>query len=486
MFSRLWLAVAPLLIAVPSILQAQTQPVRVDQLRRHIEVLASDAYQGRKPGTEGEVKTLLYLASQFQAVGLEPAAGDGRWYQPVGLVERNAFAHRALFAADEAPVEFAQEDLILIGREPRIRVADAPVYFVGHGLADQIAAADLKGAVAFVLYTQPSETKAPGFPERARALVDAGAAAIIAVFSDEVPWSAVSGAYGEQIKLQDEPVAPITGATTAAAAQRLLEATGAKFDPARAVRLDARASIDVSTRVRSYASHNVVGRLRGTGTTGQSVLYLGHWDHLGICRPEGAEDRICNGAVDNASGLAVLIEVARNLARGKRPARDILFLATTAEEMGLLGAEYFGANPVVPIESIVAAVNLDTVAIHGRGEPVAVIGRGNAPLDAAIAEAAAELGRRMDNDGDADIMVTRQDGWALTKAGVPTVMVGGSFSDMGRLQAFLAGPYHKPHDDLERDIVLDGAAEDADLLIALGRRLADLARYKPGQLAPPR
>jgi Zn-dependent M28 family amino/carboxypeptidase len=174
-----------------------------------------------------------------------------------------------------------------------------------------------------------------------------------------------------------------------------------------------------------------------------------------------------------------MIEAARHLARAPRPERDMLFLATTAEEMGLLGAEYFGANPVVPLKSIVAAVNMDTVAITPKDEPVATIGRGTTPMDPLIEATARELGRRVDTDTEANVMIQRQDGWALARAGVPTVMVGGGFSDMKKLQAYLAGPYHKPEDDLDTPIDLSGAVEDTNLLIALGRKLADPKQYRP-------
>jgi Zn-dependent M28 family amino/carboxypeptidase len=319
--------------------------------------------------------------------------------------------------------------------------------------------------------------------------VAAGASAVIAVFGNEVPWSAVQASFREgPERLQSEPVASIHGALPSAAAARLVDQSGRDFEQLassaadasfRAVPLNARATFDVSTFVRSYNSHNVVGRLRGTGKTGESVLYLGHWDHLGICRPEGAKDRICNGAVDNASGISMMIEAARHLARAPRPERDMLFLATTAEEMGLLGAEYFGANPVVPLKSIVAAVNMDTVAITPKDEPVATIGRGTTPMDPLIEATARELGRRVDTDTEANVMIQRQDGWALARAGVPTVMVGGGFSDMKKLQAYLAGPYHKPEDDLDTPIDLSGAVEDTNLLIALGRKLADPKQYRP-------
>ncbi|MEA1013383.1 M20/M25/M40 family metallo-hydrolase [Sphingosinicella sp. LY1275] len=477
---RLLLAALPLLVALPA--EARADPVTPDQLRRHIEVLASDTFEGRQPGTGGESKTLVYIATQLRALGLEPATGNRDWYQPVPLVERAPFAHRALWNAAGVPVALDQEDLILVGRGPQEALLDAPVHFVGHGLASQTAGIDLRGGIALLLQAQPLTAPAPSYGERARALVEAGAAAVIAVYADDVPWSAVTDQFAHGgTRLQSETVPRIAGAMPAAAAQRLVEAAGRAFDPVRAEPAVARASIEVSSRVRAYESHNLVARLAGSGKSRESVLILAHWDHLGLCGPAGAVDRICNGAVDNASGIAMLIEAARGLARGDRPKRDILFLATTAEELGLLGAAHFAAEPTVPLGSIVAAINLDTVAIAPKGEPVAVIGRGNAPLDAAIAKSVENAGRRLDTDGEADIMVRRQDGWALAKQGVPTVMVGGSFSDMERLTAFLRGPYHAPDDDLAREIVLDGAAEDTDLLIGLARRLADPKRYKPSQ-----
>jgi len=206
---------------------------------------------------------------------------------------------------------------------------------------------------------------------------------------------------------------------------------------------------------------------------------------MGLCRPEGAPDRICNGAVDNASGVASLIEIAGGLARGARPARDILFMATTAEESGLVGATYFAAHPTVPLASIVAALNMDTVAIHQAGEQVAVMGRGVPALDAVIDSTIADMGRRLDTDDEAAALIQRQDGWALTQAGVPAIMVGGSFSNMALLNAFLSGRYHGPDDQVDGALVLDGAAEDANLSVALARRLADPAIYQRPLRATP-
>jgi Zn-dependent M28 family amino/carboxypeptidase len=220
----------------------------------------------------------------------------------------------------------------------------------------------------------------------------------------------------------------------------------------------------------------VLGRIRGSGGGRESLLYLSHWDHLGVCEKEGL-DRVCNGAVDNASGVAALLEIARALGGGPRPKRDIMFLATTAEEMGLLGAEYFASRPAVPLGSIVAAVNMDSLAIAPKGEPVAVMGRGRAALDSVIDRAIAEAGRSADRDEEAAALVERQDGWALARAGVPAIMVGGSFADMKKLGAFLEGSYHSAADNPGPNLMLDGAAEDTNLMIELGRKLADPAIY---------
>jgi Iap family predicted aminopeptidase len=237
--------------------------------------------------------------------------------------------------------------------------------------------------------------------------------------------------------------------------------------------------MDVTTSVNRYNSNNVIGRIRGSGQTHESVLLLGHWDHFGICRPEGEADRICNGAVDNASGIAMLLEIAGRLGRQPRANRDVLFLATTAEESGLLGAEYFATYPVVPTRSIVAAINMDTVAIHPAGLPVAMIGRGMLPpLDRAVDETAAAIGRQVDRDEEANVMVQRQDGWKLNQAGIPTIMVSGSFSDMNVLNRFLQGTYHEPSDQPGPGIELGGAVEDANFTVALVRRLANIALYE--------
>ena len=278
---------------------------------------------------------------------------------------------------------------------------------------------------------------------------------------------------------------PVFGAMSWEGANALVQAAGMEIERLlndqpgssfRSVPLPLRADIHVTTEVRRFTSNNVVGRIRRSGGAGESIVLLGHWDHLGICRPEGEADRICNGAVDNASGIATLIEAAGRLAAGPRPERDILILATTAEEMGLLGAEAFGRDPPVTPGSIVAGLNVDTVAVAPAGTPVAIIG-GTHQMEQVVGRVAVALGRRLDTDRDADIVTRRQDGWALTRNGIPTAMATSNASDMELLRAFLAGDYHGPGDEPTADIEYGGAVEDANLLVALARAFADPVQF---------
>jgi hypothetical protein len=444
MFLRLIRGLAPLalILATSAAAQSADPPVTPADMMRHIERLASDTFQGRAPGTEGERLTTAYIVEQLQARGVEPAGANGSWFQPVGLVDRGPERATTQWSANGRAIPLADNEIVLISRDATARVDNAPVVFAGHGAripdrgVDQLAGTDVRGAVVFILVQGPG---VPGFPPLSRRALDvseAGAAAVIAIVGPEVPWEMARAASGRAVtRIASMPVPAITGVMPLATAQRLVEAAGGDFNRLlneqpgssfRAVTLPLRASLDVTSHVRRYSSNNVVGRIRGSGRTNESLLLLAHWDHLGICRPEGEADRICNGAVDNASGIASMIEIAGRLGRQPRPSRDVLVLATTAEESGLLGADWFAHNPVVPIESIVAAINMDTVAIHPAGEPVAVIGRGNPALDPVIDATVAAMGRRLDTDEEAAAFIQRQDGWKLTEVGVPAIMLGGT------------------------------------------------------------
>ncbi|HLL29789.1 MAG TPA: M28 family peptidase [Allosphingosinicella sp.] len=470
------------------------EPVSTEALRAHIDVLASDGFEGREPGTEGERKTIAYIAGQMRAFGLEPAGPLNSWYQPLEVLDRRPGEQTSVWQArggKRERIELSRDEIVLIGRSARETLERAPVIFAGHGAVipdkgiDQLAGADLKGAVVLILYDAPAAAGFPAYSKRVEAVAAAGAAAVIGIIGQELPWPIVLRTYEAGSKrLAIHAPAPLAGAVSQSAAESLMRAAGSDLAALLAVPgpsftpvpLRLRASFEVATAIRTIQTSNVIGRVRGSGGGGESLLYLSHWDHLGLCEPEG-KDRICNGAVDNASGIAALLEIARAFGKGPRPKRDILFLATTAEEMGLLGAEYFASRPSVPLASIVAAINMDTLAIAPKGEKVAVMGRGHAALDALIDRTVAEAGRTLDGDDEADAFIERQDGWALARAGVPAIMVNGSFADMKKLGAFLAGPYHSAADNPGPGMILDGAAEDTDLMIALGRKLADPAQF---------
>ncbi len=489
-FTRL--AISLLALGMSGAALAQTGQITEANLSAHVNVLADDRFEGRKPGTAGEQLTTDYIVRELTARGVEPAAAEGNWLQPVALVERGASRNEVRWIRQARPITVPADALVLTGRAANATIDDANVIFAGHGAVmpergiNQLAGADFAGAVALIMYEGPEVEGFPSFTQRIKAVRAAGARAVIGIVGPDLPWAQVRRfATGGSVQLDDPDMPDAYGAISWEGATALLRGAGQDIERLlndqpgssfRSITLPVRADIQVTTELRRFTSNNVVGRIRGSGQSGESIVLLGHWDHLGICRPEGEADRICNGAVDNASGIATLIEAAGRLSAGPRAPRDILILATTAEEMGLLGAEAFARNPPAPRGSIVAGFNVDTMAIAPAGTPVAVIG-GTPEMHTLIGRIAIGLGRRLDVDREADIMATRQDGWALTRNGIPTVMAVGNASDMNLLRAFLAGPYHKPDDDLSRPIEYGGAVEDANLLVALARAFADPAQF---------
>ncbi|WP_293648930.1 M28 family peptidase [Sphingopyxis sp. RIFCSPHIGHO2_12_FULL_65_19] len=477
-------AIAPAASAAPAKADA---PVTEAQLAEHIRILAGDAFEGRAPGTEGEDRTIAYVVGEWAKAGLVPVPDSTTpWLQPVPFVETQALSGSAKFKANGRDFAIGDDGIILTGRDASVSLVGVPAVFVGYGVdGTGKVNADVAGKLAIMLFDNaPFGDKLPRYRERRQMLADAGASAVLVISTGAVPWPALRESLGSKyMRLASAKAgAPVSGFLSPEAGDALLKAAGqdgaalreaAKSPDYKGAALPVTADFAAQSAVRPFASHNVIAKLPGAKPDGKAVLFLGHWDHLGICAPEGAADRICNGAVDNASGIAVLIEVAKRLGKGARPDRDIYFLATTAEEKGLLGAHYFADHPVVPLSDITVALNVDTIAISPRGTPVATIGRGKPAYDAVVRDAATRLGRKLDGDGEADAFIQRQDGWALGAKGVTSLMVGGSFSDMKLLEAFLGSDYHRPADNFSDKIPLGGAAEDADLHVALGRAFAD-------------
>ncbi|WP_438731203.1 M28 family peptidase [Parasphingorhabdus sp. DH2-15] len=478
-----------------SIAHAQDgKPTTEEDVREHIAILASDDFAGRNPGTIGETKTLNYLAQQWSASGMVSGTNDPKnpWFQPVPLMQRTTSAATARFTRSGRKIKVDPTGILLSGQETNSAVS-GEVIFVGYGVdAVENEAADVEGKIALMLFGSPEGAEDfPSRQERVEALAEAGASAVLTIAPSQFPWGAIRnqvsrGSYGRDTG-GDAPM--ISGLVNADFVAALFKGSGSTLaketeksneEGYTAFVMGVAADLTAVMQIRKFNSYNVIGKFPGKKPGSGAVLFLGHWDHFGTCRPVEAEDRICNGALDNASGMAVLTEVAEELGAMGPFDRDIYFMGTTAEERGLLGAYHFADNPPFPLKDIVIALNIDTIAIAERGAPVAIIGRGETDLDATIDSVSESIGRKVETSLDSNAFIQRQDGWALAAKGVPAFMVGGSFADLELLQSYLSGDYHGPGDELKEGFVLGGAAEDTDLHIALAEYFANEATY-PGK-----
>lgn len=467
-----------------------TGPVSEEELRADIAVLSDDSYGGRFPGTAGETLTAHYIARSWAAAGFVGAAdAQGGWYQPVPLVELFHDAHRAVIRRANGSVI---DDAVATIRAPAggtVALPSLPVIYVGYGTdVEGNVIGDARGKIALLLAQDRPGEGAISVNQRRAALIAAGAVATLTIAPENVSRESLARSYASaRMQLRGRvSAASLEGLLTWAAASDLLSNGGrdgaallanAGEEGFTAVDTGLTAELSATTRRRDLNSYNVIARRPGRHSSAGTVLVMGHWDHLGTCRPEGAPDRICNGAVDNGSGIAVMNALARRIGAQPPLDRDVMLIATTAEEQGLLGAYHFAGSPTLPLGNIVIALNIDTVAVIGRGAPMGIVGRGTTPLDAEIDAVGRALGRTIDSDDEANPFIQRQDGWALTQAGVPAVMAGGSFSDMAALQSYLAGDYHTPNDELTDATLVGGAADDADLHIALVRHFATLSLH---------
>lgn len=488
-------ACAPLLAAALACAPVQAKP-KVDkaaealkaQLAAHIAELASDAYEGREPGTDGESKTLRYLGKQWFDIGLESGTNDPghAWFAPVTLIGREPDRSNAVFTRKGRRVLVPAEATLVFTSGKRSLLENAPVLFVGTGTAVP-PRAELAGRVALLLDGGRDGA------ERQNALLQGGASAVLTVLDGERSLDNVADRRRRQgyALAGEELGGDLDGYITASGLDRALSGAGQSVaalqklaaDPAFAPRtLDLTVTLEATTRETRIKTHNMIGRLPGKRPDGGAVVLMAHWDHFGRCAPESAEHAICNGAIDNASGLAVLTEIARRLSKGPQMDRDVYFVATTGEELGLLGAHAFAENPPLPLKQILATFNIDSVALGPSGLPFAVIGKGMTRLDPYIAAVAKQQKRKLADGSAANTYVRRQDGWALMQHDVPAVMVSSSWSDAARVERFMEGDYHRPSDVVKPGIELGGAADDVLFHVALARWFADPKRVpRPAQ-----
>lgn len=478
---------------------AHAQVISEQDLREHIEILASDDFGGRKPGTVGENKSVSYIATQWKKAGLRPATSSESWYAPVALVDRTPLKQSIKFALiderREKTIRIDHDQIVLRGAEPLTSLSEAPVVFAGFGdLPAEELSPTIAGKLAFILLSSPPGAEDfPDYRTRKANVIAAGASGVIAVVnrSSGFDRSARRFRRSSTALAMDGYHAGVEGQISAEAAERLFDKAGldsrqlfkvAALDGFRPIDTGIHADLTAETRVRAYQSHNVVGKIAGSKPESGAVLFLGHWDHLGECRSEPEEDRICNGAVDNASGIALLIEVAERLADGE-PERDIYFLATTAEESGLLGARAFAADPGFPLKRLVAVFNADTVALTPIGKRIAVVGRGQTDLDEDIEKIAISQGREIDLSDGPNAYLKRQDGHVFLEKKIPAFMITSAFSDKERLDSFLNDRYHDVGDEADEALLLGGAADDANFHVALGRYFSSIETY-PSKTVP--
>lgn len=473
------------------------EPITKTDLRKHIEILASDEFEGREPGTEGENKTVNYIATQWAKAGLMPAATNSSWYEPIDLIERNPVESKVAFSITgekrKKKVSISKKDIVLRSRTTSETMQDIPVVYAGYANEEPSELSRLvRGKLALLPFRKPVDREdLPDYADRKKQLLKAGAAAVISIVDGENRWRRIKRYFERGNTTLDgiKHHAEIEGIVKRNTIRKLLKKAGlsklqltlwqAEMD-FRPTDLPLKADLFSQAELREYVSHNVIGKISGTNPQRGAVVFLGHWDHFGICRREDPtnpkKDRICNGAVDNASGISLLIETAKHLADSK-PDRDIFFLATTAEEKGLLGAYAFIDKPPIALSSFVAAFNADTIALNENGKKIAVVGLGQSDLDGDIEKIAKMNDREIDRSGTSDAYLKRQDGYAFLEKGIPAYMVTSAFADEELINAFVNGPYHDVGDELTAELPLGGATADANFHIALGRYFGSTETY---------
>ena len=511
-----------LALAAPALLAATTAPdISVDTLKTVTKTLSGDDYGGRKPGTPDETRTINYIVQRFKAAGLQPG-NHGSWLQDVPLVQLTAENVSPLtFTGGTAPLSFDyRKDMVIATYRvaPHIAVKDSDVVFVGYGIDapergwNDYAGLDVKGKTVVILVNDPDwQTQGTKGLFDGRAMTyygrwtykyeeaaRQGAAAAIIVHQSEpasYPWGVVQSSWtGPQQEIDapgdhmDQSLA--IGWIQLADAQKLFASAGKDFAAMeaaagqkgfQAVPLGLKASVAFDNAIARQTSHNVIGVLPGTVHPDETVLYTAHWDHLGHCDAVDG-DSICNGARDNASGVAGLVAMAEAEAKLGPAKRSMAFMAVTAEEAGLLGSSWYAAHPVFPLAKTVGGVNMDVLNTNGRAKNFVITGAGKSELEDMVKPLVAAQGRVIEPEAHPEAGgYFRSDHFSFAKLGVP-MLDGGSGDNLiegGRAAGEAAEAdyrdhrYHKPQDEYDPAWDWSGAVEDLTLYAELGRQLAD-------------
>ncbi len=492
--------------------------INKDSLVANIKTLSSDDFQGRKPFTTGEQKTIAFLEAQYKQLGLEPG-NNGSYFQDVPLVEVTTAA------APEMTVTSAKGKFTLKGfddyaiwtqrTDPKVELQEAELVFAGYGIVapelgwDDYAGLDVKGKVVLVLVNDPDFGTSDSslfkgntmtyygrwtykFDEAARH----GAAACLIIHNT------AAASYGFNVIQNNWNTSRLNLATTdyqcaavgwvtGPTGKRLFEAAGldtaliekARMKGFKPVPMNVKLSTSINVKVKRDQSHNVIALIKGSKHPEEYVIYSAHWDHLGIGKPDAHGDSINNGALDNASGTAGIIEIARAFKNAATPPeRTVVFLTVTAEEQGLLGAAWYAQHPIFPPAQTVANINIDCINNYGETKDLVVVGNGQSELEDLLAEEAKKVDRYLAPEPHPEGgSYFRSDHFNFAKAGIPALYaesgidVVGKGKELGKKaqEDYNTNRYHQPSDQFDGTWVLDGGIADLRLLFTVGQRLAN-------------
>ena len=496
--------------------------ISVTDLGRRIETMSSDAFMGRAPGSEGGQMTIDYIIAEMTAAGLKPMGENGTWLQTVELTESTVSPDSMMIISngDEALVTADQSTNAVFWTkrlDESIAVRDSELVFVGYGVVapeydwNDYEGLDVEGKTVVMLVNDPGfATQDPDlfngesmtyygrwtykFEEAGRQ----GAAAAIIIHDTapaSYPWEVVSGSWTGP---QNDLVRPDGGASRTPieswvhldTAKTMFDAAGLDFEGISSkssapgfepvdmgeLSLDA----DLIQTVSTVESSNVAGGIRGTTRPDEYVLYMAHWDHLG--NSGAGEDHIYNGAVDNATGTAAIIEIGEAFVEAGAPERSAMFLAVTAEESGLLGSAYYGAQPLVPLANTVGGINIDAILPIGETKDILVIGYGASELEDRLNTVLKPRGMRIEPDNNPSAgYFYRSDHISLAKLGLPMLYADGGVDHVTKGTAYGEAfdkeytdlRYHKPTDEYDNSWDLSGVKQVTEIMFELGYNLAD-------------
>ncbi|MGH6745585.1 M28 family metallopeptidase [Novosphingobium sp.] len=498
----------------------------VARISNDIKTLSSDAFEGRGPATPAEKKTIDYIAAQMKAAGLQPAGQKGTWFQDVPLRKSEIVGAPSLamtIGGAATPLSQGQQIAVRAAEtgQSSVAIKDLPLVFVGYGVKapergwDDFKGVDLKGKIMVVLVNDPDFEgggAADGgadfggklmtyygrwtykYEEAARQ----GAAGVLVIHESEPAsygWATVKNSNTNTMFdiVRADPKAAHTqmeGWIQKDLAVQLFKASGLDFEAAKAAArktdfkampLKATMSADYAVKSEIITSHNVAGLVRGSKYPDETVIYSAHWDHLGVGLPDAKGDRIYNGARDNASGTAALLELARTFARSK-PERSVLFLAVTAEEKGLLGSEYYADNPLRPLATTAGVINMDGPLSIEKTTNFSISGAAKLDLLTMLTEEGQKLGRHYTPDARPEAgSFYRSDHFPMAKRGVPAISFspgrelvnGGDARGKELSDIYTRDKYHQPADEYDPNWNTSGWNSDMTLLYSVGNRLAN-------------